>query len=438
MRKVGRVNEKNAMLSSLFILAMLGCGQSAPVAQTPTTTVSTSASQTISGTPNQVGSIANQSSDYDQIGDHYQKVGPPFWVRPGYKVTMVGEKLGDARFMCFDDKGTLYLSRPKSDQDLSDVVTLELKNGKYVIKNTFLNHLAQAQGLFFYKGWMYVSLSQGILRAQDTNGDGKADKVETVLENLAGGPGHWWRSLLVTDDGIYTSVGDPSNISDQSESDREKIFRYSLDGKTRVLWSSGLRNTEKLMLRPGTKEVWGGDQGSDWFGKDYGSGEKDGRQPITDFNPPDEFNHYVQGGFYGHPFIVGNRIPRTEFWNRQDIIDLAEKTIPPAWCFGHHWAVDGFTFYTGKQFPDDCVGDAFCGLHGSWNRSVKSGYRIERICFDKVTGVPYGSQLLVGCLTPTKGVLARPVDVVQAPDGSLLFTSDQGSYIFRISYVGGA
>jgi glucose/arabinose dehydrogenase len=281
---------------------------------------------------------------------------------------------------------------------------------------------------------MWVSQSTSILKAKDTNGDGKADEQQVVLKDLAGGSGHWWRSLLVTDDAIYSSVGDPSNISDQTDTDREKIFKFNLDGTGKQMFSSGLRNTEKLRLRPGTKEVWGGDQGSDWYGAPYG--DRQGKQPITDMNPPDEFNHYVQGGFYGHPFIMANRIPRMEFAQQDNIIDLADKTIPPAWCFGPHWAVDGFTFYTGTQFPADSKGDAYCGLHGSWNRTVKSGYRVERVCFDKVTGVPYGSQLVVGCLSPEKKMLARPVDVVQTPEGTLLFSSDFNSSIYEITYTG--
>lgn len=432
------------ILSTVLAITVVSCGNPTPTPPATQAAKQDPKSQ-VKGplgesSPRQVGNLPNNSTDYDQVGDHYQKVGPAFWVRPGFKVTLVAKDLGDPRFMCFDDKGTLYLSRPNKKAakgKASDVITLALQSdGTYKIKNIFVDDLDLAQGLAFHDGWMYISMSQSIIRAKDTDGDGKADVIEKVLSNLVGGTGHWWRSLLVTDDAIYTSVGDPSNISDETDSDREKIFKYSLDGKTRELFASGLRNTEKLMLRPGTNEVWGGDQGSDWFGKDYGSGEKDGNQPITDMYPPDEFNHYVKGGFYGHPFVVGNRIPRTEYWNRPDLLELAEKTIPPAWCFGPHWAVDGFTFYTGDQFPAEYKGDAFCGLHGSWNRTVRSGYRIERICFDKVTGVPYGSQIIVGTLSPDHGVLARPVDVVQEPSGSLLFTSDFGAYMFRLSYVG--
>ncbi len=432
MRKLSHPEAK-LMILSLALFPLISCNRDDSIAAAAPAQKPAAAAPAIQ----QVGQLANQSTDYDQIGNHYQTDGPPFWVRPGFKVALVGERLGNARFLAFDDKGNLYMSRPIAGQNYSDVVTLKMANGKYVIKNIFVDRLNAAQGLSWHDGWMYISLSQGVIRARDNDGDGKADDIETILKDLAGGSGHWWRSILVTDDAMYTSVGDPSNISDQTDTDREKIFKYSVDGKTRELWSSGIRNTEKLQLRPGTDELWGGDQGSDNFGKDYGQGENGGRfQPITDFYPPDEFNHYVKGGFYGHPFIIGNRIPRTEYWNRPDLLDLAGKTITPAWCFGPHWAVDGFTFYTGSQFPAEYKGDAFCGLHGSWNRIVKSGYRIECIRFDKVTGVPYGSQLIVGCLTPQKQVLARPVDVCQAPDGSLLFTSDSNSSIYRITYTG--
>ena len=40
-----------------------------------------------------------------------------------------------------------------------------------------------------------------------------------------------------------------------------------LKGKDKKLWCSGIRNTEKLVIRPGTDEIWGMDHGSDWFGK---------------------------------------------------------------------------------------------------------------------------------------------------------------------------
>jgi len=331
--------------------------------------------------------------------------------------------------MEFDDKGTLYVSQP----DLGTISTFKLQGGNYVKVADFVTGHKSVHGMHFYDGWLWFTESGAIFKGRDTNGDGKADETVTVVKDLPSG-GHWWRPIFVTPNGFFTSIGDSGNITDETNTDRQKIWFYSLDGKTRKLWASGLRNTEKYRYRPGTTELYGADHGSDWYGKPLG--DKQGRQPITDFNPPCEFNKYIEGGFYGHPFIDGNRVPRIEYQNRPDIIDLAEKTIVPEWCFGAHWAPNGWCFMAGDGLGGELKGDALVALHGSWNSKERVGYRVERVCFDKVTGKAYGGMMMIGCLGKAGEVLARPVDCVEAPDGSVFFSDDQFGKIYRISKAG--
>jgi glucose/arabinose dehydrogenase len=358
---------------------------------------------------------------------------PDFSIRPGYRVTLAADKLPEARFLEFDDKGTLYLSQPGA----GSITTLTEKDGLYAIKNKFISNKKTAHGMCWHDGWLYFSQSGAIHRARDTNNDGIADDVETIIpdDSLPRGGGHWWRSILVTDDALYTSIGDSTNLTDESASapQRQKIWKFDLKGENKKLFATGVRNTEKLRIRPGTKEIYGCDHGSDNFG--LALGEKKGYQPLTDNMPPCEFNHYVEGGFYGHPFVVGNKIPRPEFEKKDDILELVAKTIPPEWCFGAHWAPNGWCFISKDYFPNH-KGDAFCALHGSWNSTVKVGYRVERIIFDNVTNKPSGSQMIVGCLSEDSNtVLARPCDCTEAPDGTILFTCDQTKKIFRISRI---
>jgi glucose/arabinose dehydrogenase len=153
-------------------------------------------------------------------------------------------------------------------------------------------------------------------------------------------------------------------------------------------------------------------------------------------------NHYVEGGFYGHPFIEGNNIPRYEYMNRDDILELAQKNIGPEWEGGAHWASNGMMFYTGDQFPGEHKGDAFVAYHGSWNREPKAGYQVTRVLFED--GHPYGELSYVKFLTEDKIVLGRPVDVIQGSDGSILISDDGGSSvdgyrmnnIYRLTYIG--
>ena len=360
---------------------------------------------------------------------------PPFTVRPGYRVALAADGIDNARFLAMDDKGTLYVSEP----NLGIILAFRDKdeNGLYQHPTKFVTDKGLCQGMQFRDGWLWFTTSGAIYRARDSRGNGVADEVQTVIPEgqLPSGGGHWFRSILVDEDGFYTSIGDSQNDSDETKTDRQKIWHYSLDGKEKRLFCTGIRNTEKLLYRPGTKEIWGCDHGSDNFGANFG--EQEGKlQPITNLNPPDEFNRYVQGAFYGHPFIVGNCVPRQEWIGRKDIVELAAKTTPPEWDFGAHWAPNGWTFLSKDYFPDH-RGDAFIAFHGSWNSTVKVGYCIQRILFDPVTHKPYGSLKIVSTLTPDgRGVLERPCDCVEAPDGSVLFSSDFGNRVYRLTWVG--
>jgi glucose/arabinose dehydrogenase len=360
-------------------------------------------------------------------------------VRPGYRVTVAAESIQDLRFMEFDDKGTLYVSQPGRGA----IVTLRLgTDGKYTQVGEFVTGRQRVHGMSFHNGWLWFAQSGAVHRGRDTNNDGKADEVVTVLgdDQLPSGGGHWWRSLVVNDTHFFTSIGDSGNINDETATDRQKVWRYNHDGSGKTLWSSGVRNTEKLRLRPGTNEVWGADHDSDEFGAPLRAGKKNPNtryDPLTDVMPPCEFNHYEEGKFYGHPFVVGNRIPRLEFYDRADILELVANTTPPAWSLGAHWAPNGWTFLSKNYFPGH-QGDAFIACHGSWNASNPVGYRVERVLFDPVTQRPYGSQAIVSTLSSDGNVLDRPVDCVEAPDGTVLFSTSGSRRIFRISRAGAA
>lgn len=355
------------------------------------------------------------------------------WVRDGYELSVAATLDQPARFLATDPDGTLYVSLPRPgqirafrDQD---------GDGFYEKSTVFVDDVPTAHAMQWHDGELWFTQTGAVRKARDTDGDQVADEIDTVLDEeqvYAGGGGHWWRSLLVHDGRIYTSVGDSGNIT-VDDGERQKIWSFSLDGSDKQLFASGLRNTEKLVTRPGTNEIWGMDHGSDWFGRPVGDSRQ--RQPITNLNPPDEMNHYVEGGFYGHPFIVGNKLPRYEFLERADIIELAAKTIPPAWPTGAHWASNAMTFYDAEQFPADVRGDAFVAYHGSWNREPKAGYQVTRVLFED--GRPYGELPYVTFLTKDDAVRGRPVDVHVANDGSLLISDDQGNRVYRLRYVGG-
>src|SRR5688572_16208241 len=245
-----------------------------------------------------LGSVAVGQEQKPWGGTVGQKV-PAFKVRTGYTVSLVAEGMEETRFVEIDPAtNTLFVSQPKPGK----IVAMKDTNGDgvYDSTTTFVEKKRRAHGMQFKDGWLWFSTTGAIHKARDTNGDGKADEVVDVIPDgqLPKDGGHWFRTVLVTDDALYTSIGDAGNMDEPGasdkphEADRQKIWKYSLDGKNRTMFASGVRNTEKLLIRPGTNDVYGCDHGSDQFGSRYGETGGPGQQPVTDLNPPCEFNLY--------------------------------------------------------------------------------------------------------------------------------------------------
>jgi glucose/arabinose dehydrogenase len=58
---------------------------------------------------------------------------------------------------------------------------------------------------------------------------------------------------------------------------------------------------------------------------------------------------------------------------------------------------------------------------------------VERVLFDRVTGKPFGSLTVVSTLDRNGNVLARPVDCLEEPAGTVLFSCDLTNRIYRIA-----
>jgi glucose/arabinose dehydrogenase len=145
-----------------------------------------------------------------------------------------------------------------------------------------------------------------------------------------------------------------------------------------------------------------------------------------------------EGGYYGWPwFYIGNHEDPRRVGERPD---LAGKAIVPDVLEQSHSASLQMTFYTATSgaaaFPADYRGDAFVALHGSWNRTIRTGYKVIRVLLKN--GVPTGQydDFLTGFVVNNRSVWGRPVGVTVAHDGALLVTEDGNGTMWRIAYEG--
>ncbi len=233
--------------------------------------------------------------------------------------------------------------------------------------------------------------------------------------------GHWTRSLLVSADQakIYAGVGSLTNTADQGmevEEGRAAIWELDVATNEARIFATGLRNAVGMAWEPTTQTLW------------TVVNERDG---LGDETPPDYLTSVVDGGFYGWPYsywdrIVDDRVP-------QDPEKVANSIVPD-YALGGHTASLGLCWMPEGTLPG--FGDGMViGQHGSWNRSILSGYKLIFVPFKD--GKPNGAprDILTGFLSDDeKLAYGRPVGVTLGPDRkSLLMADDVGDVIFRVS-----
>ncbi|MGI9068667.1 MAG: PQQ-dependent sugar dehydrogenase [Pyrinomonadaceae bacterium] len=204
-----------------------------------------------------------------------------------------------------------------------------------------------------------------------------------------------------------------------SGSDAGGDHEYNPDGTGRRIFASGTRNPIGLDWLK--NRLWAAVQERDRLGDDL---------------PPDYVTEIKDGGFYGWPYAYNG--PNEDPRHAGERPDLVKKTIVGDVLIQAHSAILGLVFYNSKMFPAEYRGDAFVALHGSWNRTRRTGYKIIRIRFKNGRPVGGYDDFLTGWMLDEnrREVWGRPVGLLVLSDGSMLITDDGANKIWRVSYQG--
>lgn len=333
----------------------------------------------------------------------------------GFAIEVYAE-VEDARSMALSPSGVLYVGNKDKDK----VYAIKDTNGdnKADKKWVVASGLNMPNGVAFHDGDLYIAEVSRISKIEDV--ESKLDnpsKPVTVVDNYPTETHHGWKYIAFGPDGkLYVPVGAPCNICEPSEEIYASITRINPDGSGREVYAKGVRNSVGFTWHPSTKELWFTDNGRDMLGDDV---------------PNCELNHAPKAGMhFGYPYCHEGSVKDPEFGNKKPCSDF----VAPADKLGAHVAPLGLKFYTGEQFPAAYKNQIFVALHGSWNRSKKSGYNVSlvKLNSNKVTG----HEIFASGWLDEKSQKAwgRPVDVLLLPDGSVLISDDQAGVIYRVSY----
>jgi glucose/arabinose dehydrogenase len=346
-------------------------------------------------------------------------------VPPGFTVSVYAEGLQGPRFLAFGPEGVLYVADrgnnrivalPDNDEDgLADAI------------REFATDLNSPHSLVFHQDAWYVGVPNGVVRLQDVDGDGRADLQTPIIDDIPTSGVHRTRTVEFLPDGrLVLSVGSSCNVCEEDDPRRAAVVVYDgPEGGGETLYASGLRNAVGLAIHPETGELWATNNGRDLMGDDV---------------PPDTIHVLRQGSDGGWPYCHSGRIvdPNLGFE------DACQAMEAPVVELQAHSAPLGLVFYpaTGNNgpgsFPQEYWGDLFVAFHGSWNRSIPTGYKVVRVPLNgSQPGGPV-EDFAVGWLDESSGQASgRPVGLAVGPDGALYVSDDKGGFIYRIYYQGG-
>ncbi|MGX4643765.1 PQQ-dependent sugar dehydrogenase [Massilia sp. SYSU DXS3249] len=371
-------------------------------------------------------------------------------VPKGFKVGIYAEGLGKPRLPLRAPNGDIFLSEAAKGQ----IIVLRANGSdKAAAPTVFASSLSRPYGMAFWPNsakpqYLYVANVNSVVRFPYSVGALTAQgEPEIVIEKISDtSGGHVTRTIAFSNDGktMFLSVGSATNYASKigatppqplaqweakygvgaawgEETERAAVLAFDADGRNRRPYANGLRNCVGMLVHPKTDELF------------CSVNERD---ELGDNLVPDYVTRVKKDAFYGWPwyYIGANEDPRLKGIRP----DLKDKVTVPDTLIQSHSAPLGMVVYQAPKgakhaFPKAYEGDIFVALHGSWNRSIRTGYKVVRVMMKN--GVPTGQyqDFMTGMVLSDRDVWGRPAAVEVAADGALLVVDDGGAVVWRIT-----
>ncbi|TSC84811.1 MAG: L-sorbosone dehydrogenase [Parcubacteria group bacterium Gr01-1014_13] len=339
----------------------------------------------------------------------------------GFAVSIFAKNLPGARVMIADHDGNIWLSQTGQGK----VSKLIIKDGSLIKQTTVLSGLKNPHGLAFdpdNSSILFIAEETKISKTTITpTGVGPLEKII----DLPPKGNHFTRTLGFGPDGrLYVSIGSTCNVCHENDPRYASIWSMKKDGSDFKQVARGLRNSVFFVFKD--SKMWATEMGRDLLGDDIPPDEIniiDITSPLTlNFGWPNCYGKNIHDDAFDKNTYIRN--PCMEPFEKESHIDIPAHSAPL-----------GLAFVSPKAgWPGDYKNDLLVAYHGSWNRSVPTGYKVVRYHLDvsgKVLGV---SDFLSGWIKG-KAADGRPVDIIFDQNGKMYVSDDKAGVIYQIEYV---
>ncbi len=394
---------------------------------------------------------------------------PPFDVPRSLRVPSgfavdVAARVTDARFMVVLPNRDLLVSNPENGS-ITLVRPAEQAGASPTYQGIFAAGLNHPHDLVLHRvrdiDYLYIALSDRIVRTRYQSGAIKAGAIETIVAGLPdastpelnGRYGHQLKNIALHGDKLYVSIASTCNVcaSDtRANPMRAAIHEFDVDGDNGRVFASGLRNAEGVRFQPGTDILWATVNSRDNiafpFHRDLdGDGSDDYGKVVpsyVDHHPPDLLTRVRDGGNYGWPFCNPNpdqgldAMPydRDVQLNPEgsaldcNAIERVTKGIAP------HSAPLGLNFLMEPSLPAPLATGMLVALHGCWNCSRLNGHKVVMYNL-RADGMPGDAiDLISGWITNAerRQRWGRPVAAIGDGRGTIYISDDLSGTIYRL------
>ena len=345
-------------------------------------------------------------------------------VPEGFEISIFASDLDSPRQLTETKDGAIIVGSKKGTKVLA--IVDKDKDGVFESQKVVAENLQNPAGVSFFQGDLYFAEMDTIWIIKEIdkwlNSNSQDLPSRDIYMNDL--PSETWHGLKYIDFGpdgsLYIPVGVPCNIclEPQTKDPRFAAIHKYENGEL-ITVADGVRNSVGFDWHPVTKKLYFSDNGRDWLGDD---------SPSCELNVIDK-----TGSFYGYPFKHAKDVIDPEFGNMIPSVD--REFVDPIAELGPHVAPLGISFYDKTKFPEKYHNSVFIALHGSWNRTKKSGYKVILVKLDDNGNYLYQEDFITGWLS-NETAWGRPAAPFVMSDGSLLVSDDKHNVIYKVQYKG--